>query len=133
MATPINVCSLSTVRFRVIEKLLLTAPGEHIAQVLPAADDPLRPDDARLVDEERERRGIRLEALRHAEFLLRKDRKAGIRFRGPLARRFGIAVIDDEYVLLPFVVQAVQFRRDVLTRAAAGLSEDEEQLASGEV
>src|SRR3990172_8366889 len=107
--------------------------GEDVGEVLAGADDALRGDNALLVDEEGEGGGEDLVALGEAELFLGEDGEAGAGFGGPPARLVGLAVIDDEDLVIASFVDAVELGGDRMAWAAAGLGEDEQDLSAGEV
>src|SRR5262245_25056985 len=73
-------------RFRLVMSRTVTSARKDIAEVLPAAGDALRPNDALIVDEKGEGGHEDLVALRNRELLLGQDREAGFRLGSPLPR-----------------------------------------------
>ena len=65
--------------------------------------------------------------------VLGKDREACADFRAPLPRRLRVAVVDDHDLAPAAFREPVQFRNDLLAGGAAGLGEDQQHLAPGEV
>src|ERR1700687_1188585 len=105
--------------------------GQDVTNVLPVVDYAFGSDDAFLVDQESERGGEDLVALRDAKAVLGEHREARPGFLGPPSRCFELAVVNDHDLAVVATAQAVQLWNYLLAGGTPRLREVQQHLVPG--